>query len=87
MQQALLRDMTLFGRNQEVIHGLTAGEEVDVRVGAGLGEDIHGLLALTLGGVGTGVDGDILLAGSGHLGGQTLQNREVPLRAPLNIPR
>ena len=63
----------LLRRDHVVIHGLAAGQEADLRVGAGGGEDGLGLLGLFLGDVLAIEDGDELRALVGVRPGQAVQ--------------
>ena len=71
--------MNLFCRNQEIVDGLAAGNEVDVGVRAGLVEDLQRAVCLILGGVGAGIDGDKLAAVLAHFMGQ-LAEQHVKIR-------
>ena len=65
--------LKLFRRDQIIIHRLAAVEQVHIRIGADIGENIRSLLGMLFLHVGAVVDGDVFLAVVPDLLSQRLQ--------------
>ena len=75
----------LFCRDQVVVDGLAAAQQIHIRIGADLSEDIRSLLGMLFLHIGTVVDGDVFLAFVTDLFGQGAQQHLFQAISRLNI--